>query len=311
MVGLGVGIDYALFLVTRHRENLALGLDLEESIARAVATAGQVVVFAGGTVVVAILGLAVAGVPFVTAGGIAIALIVAIMVLASISLLPAFLRLAGPWINRLGFRPRSARRRRARGGGAGARTSSRHPWAYALSGTALLLALAAPVLALRMGSPDDGTLPEQRTERRAYDLAAAGFGAGSNGPLVIAVDVARDARVLEPLRRAVRADAGIAAVAPAEVHGGVATLTAFPTTGPQAAATRDDAGAAAGRRAPARARRPRRARPHRRADRDLRRRQRPRQGAPAAVRRRRDRALAGAPDRRLPLAARAAQGGGC
>ena len=122
MVGLGVGIDYALFLVTRHRENLALGLDLEESIARAVATAGQVVVFAGGTVVVAILGLAVAGVPFVTAGGIAIALIVAIMVLASISLLPAFLRLAGPWINRLGFRRRE-RVATARGGGAGARTS--------------------------------------------------------------------------------------------------------------------------------------------------------------------------------------------
>ena len=237
MVGLGVGIDYALFLVTRHRENLALGLDLEESIARAVATAGQVVVFAGGTVVVAILGLAVAGVPFVTAGGIAIALIVAIMVLASISLLPAFLRLAGPWINRLGFR----RRERAAAGAGWRRWGahvSRHPWAYVLSGTALLLALAAPVLALRMGSPDDGTLPEHRTERRAYDLAAAGFGAGSNGPLVIAVDVARGARVLEPLRRAVGADAGIAAVAPAEMHGGVATLTAFPTTGPQAAETR-------------------------------------------------------------------------
>ena len=186
---------------------------------------------------VAILGLAVAGVPFVTAGGIAIAIIVAIMVVASISLLPAFLRLAGPWINRLSLRPRM---RAATGAGWrrwGAHVA-RHPSAYAVSGTALLLALAAPVLALRLGSPDDGTLPEQRTERRAYDLAAAGFGAGSNGPLVIAVDVARDARVLEPLRRAVRADAGIAAVAPAEVHGGVATLTAFPTTGPQAAATR-------------------------------------------------------------------------
>jgi RND superfamily putative drug exporter len=237
MVGLGVGIDYALFLVTRHRENLALGLGLEESIGRAVATAGQVVVFAGGTVVVAILGLAVAGVPFVTAGGIAIAIIVAIMVLASISLLPAFLRLAGPWIDRL-----SVRRRARAATGAGWRRwgahVSRHAWAYALSGTALLLALAAPVLALRMGSPDDGTLPEHRTERRAYDLAAAGFGAGSNGPLVIAVDVERGARVLEPLRRAVRADRGIAAVAPAEVHAGVATLTAFPTTGPQDAATR-------------------------------------------------------------------------
>ena len=113
MVGLGVGIDYALFLVTRHREYLAGGMTVEESVGRAVATAGQSVVFAGGTVVIAILGLAVAGVPFMTAAGIAISVIVLIMVISSVTLLPAFLGLAGHRINGLG-----RRRNRRRGGAA-------------------------------------------------------------------------------------------------------------------------------------------------------------------------------------------------
>jgi putative drug exporter of the RND superfamily len=243
MVGLGVGIDYALFLVTRHREYLARGMAVEESIGRAVATAGQVVVFAGGTVVIAILGLAVAGVPVMTAAGIAIAIIVLIMVIASVTLLPAFLGLAGPWINRLGPRRNPARD----GATVGSRWQrwgehvSERARAYTIGVTVLLLALTAPVLALRMGNPDEGALPETRTERRAYDLAAAAFGPGSNGPLVIAVDTSKHPDVVEPLRRAVGADEGIDAVAPPDVNAaaGVATLVAFPTTGPQDDATRD------------------------------------------------------------------------
>jgi RND superfamily putative drug exporter len=240
MVGLGVGIDYALFIVTRHREFLARGMAVEEAAGRAVATAGQAVVFAGGTVVIAILGLAVAGIPFVTAGGIAISVIVLTMVAASVTLLPAFLGLAGPWINRLGIRRRAHDGARV---GSGWRRwgghVSRNALAYAVGVTVLLLALTAPVLALRMGMPGEGALPETRTERRAYDLVADGFGPGRNGPLVIAVDVAEDPGVLEPLRAAVEADQGIAAVAPPEVDAdaGVATLVAFPTTGPQDAAT--------------------------------------------------------------------------
>ena len=241
MVGLGVGIDYALFLVTRHREYLARGLPVEESVGRAVATAGQVVVFAGGTVVIAILGLAVAGVPFITAGGIAISAIVLIMVLASVSLLPAFLGLAGPWINRLGV-PRintgdeaKVGRRWQRWGG----HVSRHARAYTVGVTVVLLALSAPVLALQVGNPDEGTLPETRTERRAYDLVAAGFGAGVNGPLVIAADISKDPDVLRPLLSAIRGDEGIASVAAPDVDAGVATLVAFPTTGPQDDATRE------------------------------------------------------------------------
>jgi RND superfamily putative drug exporter len=243
MVGLGVGIDYALFLVVRHREYLARGMTVAESAGRAVATAGRAVAFAGGTVVIAILGLAVAGIPFMTAGGIAISVIVLIMVTASVTLLPAFLGLAGHWINRLGVRRITARDGAAVGSGWRRWVAhvSGNAWVYLIGFTLLLLALAAPVLALRLGNPDDGALPVSRTERRAYDLVAEGFGPGVNGPLVIAVDISQDAHVVGPLRDAVLADEGIAAVAPAEVNtgAGVATLVAYPTTGPQDEATFD------------------------------------------------------------------------
>jgi RND superfamily putative drug exporter len=237
MVGLGVGIDYALILVTRHREHLAQGMSVVESAGRAVATAGRSVVFAGGTVVIAILGLAVAGVPFMTAGGVAIALIVLTMVLVSITLLPAFLGLAGHWINRLAIR------RVTSSPGAGWQRwgghVARNAVAYVVGATVLLLALAAPVLALRVGTPDEGALPNNLTQRRAYDLVAAGFGPGINGPLVIAVDISHDASVVQPLLDAVSADKGIADVMPPQVNpaAGVATLVAFPTTGPQDDAT--------------------------------------------------------------------------
>ena len=240
MIGLGVGIDYALFLVSRHREHLAAGLDVPEAAGRAVATAGQAVVFAGGTVVVAILGLAVAGLPFMTAAAVGIAVVVLIMVAASISLLPAFLGLAGRRVDRRGRRHEAvaepALSPRWQRWGAHV---SRHAWAYTIGVTAVLLALTAPVLALRLGFPDEGTLPDSRTERRAYDLVADGFGPGTNGPLVVAVDTAGDPTVLEPLTAAIAADPGIAEVAPAELDesSGVATVVAIPATAPQDGAT--------------------------------------------------------------------------
>jgi len=242
MVGLGVGIDYALFVLVRHREYLGQGIEVHEAAARAVATAGQPVVFAGGTVVVSILGMAVAGVPFMTAGGFAVALVVLIMVVASVTLLPAFLGLAGPRLGRAGFRRRTAS---PVGAGAGWRRwighVGRHPAPYAVGAFALLLATAAPVLALRVGIPDDGSMPQSRTERRAYDLVAAGFGPGANGPLVIAVDAAGDATVLDRIATAVRADPGIASAVPGGVDGGsgVGSVVAIPTTGPQEEATAD------------------------------------------------------------------------
>ncbi len=241
MIGLGVGIDYALFLVTRHREFLARGMTVEESVGRAVATGGQAVIFAGGTVVIAILGLAVAGVPFLTAAGISTSVIVLIMVVASVTLLPAFLGLAGHWINRLGIRRHKGADGRTIGAGweRWVEHVAANAWAYAIGVTVFLLVLTAPVLALRLGFPDDGTLPDTRTERRAYDLVADGFGPGINGPLVIAIDISEDASVIEPLVRAIAGDSGIAAVAPPEINveAGVATVIAFPTTSPQDEAT--------------------------------------------------------------------------
>ncbi len=242
MVGLGVGIDYALLLVTRHRENLAAGMSPVESVGVAVATAGRSVVFAGGTVLVAILGLAVAGIPFVTAAGVAISVVVLVMVAAAVTLLPALLALAGPRIDRLRIPTRRRRTTRAGGDRAErwARHVTRHPVAYLLAATALLVVLAIPALSLTLGTPDEGTLAESRTERRAYDLVAAGFGPGTNGPLLVAVDIADDPGVVGPLRAGLAGDPGIAAVSEARVDddAGVATIVATPTTAPQDAATR-------------------------------------------------------------------------
>lgn len=241
MVGLGVGIDYALFLVTRHRENLAAGMPVPESVGRALATAGQAVIFAGGTVVVAILGLLVAGIPFVTGGGVAISAMVLVMVLASVTLLPALLGLAGHRIN--------GRRRRVEDGAHRPSTGwyrwgahvTRNATAYLVGGAVLMIALAAPVLALDLGFPDDGTKPESRTERRAYDLIADGFGPGANGPLVIAVDISQEKSVVAPLAEALAADPGITAVGEPviDLSAGVATLVAQPTTSPQDVATQE------------------------------------------------------------------------
>jgi RND superfamily putative drug exporter len=239
MVGLGVGIDYALFIVTRHRDYLARGLPVTESVGSALATAGKPVVVAGGIVVVASLGLAVADVPFMTAGGIAISVVVLVMVAVSVTLLPALLGLAGQHINRRGHRSARVDRSVNPGWSRWVRHVTRNPWPYAVGVTALLLALAAPVVALRPGIPDDGALPQSRTERQAYDLVAQGFGPGSNGPVVVAVDIAEDPTVVDPLVEAVKADRGIASVRPPELYAGagVAVIVATPTTGPQDAAT--------------------------------------------------------------------------
>ena len=257
MVGLGVGIDYALFVLARHREYLACGLDPQAAAGRAVATAGRPVVFAGGTVVVSILGLAVANVPFMTVGGVAVSIVVLTMVLASVTLLPAFLGAAGPRLARAGRIGRALQTRklgrlaRRRDPAAGAAHAagwrrwighvSQHPVPYAVGAAGLLLTATLPVLGLRVGLPDDGSLPHSRTERRAYDLVAEGFGPGTNGPLVIAADPTGDPGVLDRLVATVAADPGIASVAPTHIDRatGIATLVVFPTTSPQDKATAD------------------------------------------------------------------------
>ena len=244
MIGLGVGIDYALFVLSRHRDQLAQGLDLHESIARTNATAGQAVVVAGGTVVVAILGLQFAGIPFVGALGYSASIVVAVAVLVAITLLPALLAVAGP---------RVLPKRHRRGGPTvpssrsgwvrWAQWVAHHPWRSAAAATVVLLALSMPVLDMRLGQADAGSDPTSATHRRAYDLLAAGFGDGFNGPLLIAVDLGRDpdAAVLGRITGTVAADPGIRAVSPAELNasGDAALITAIPTTTPQDGATSD------------------------------------------------------------------------
>jgi RND superfamily putative drug exporter len=244
MIGLGVGIDYALFVLSRHRDQLSDGMDVVESIGRTNATAGQAVVVAGGTVVVAILGLQLAGIPFVAALGYSASIVVAIAVLVAITLLPALLGFAG-----LRVLPR-AHRNAPRVEGAGhsgwvrwAHWVAHHPWRSAIAATAVLVMLSVPVVDMRLGQADAGTDPTSTTHRRAYDLLAAGFGDGFNGPLLIAVDLGdtRDPAPLDAIVAAVAADPGVRAVSPAELNaaGDTGLITAIPTSKPQDAATSD------------------------------------------------------------------------
>jgi RND superfamily putative drug exporter len=197
MIGLGVGIDYSLFIVTRHRQNLAAGVEMNHSIGLANGTAGQAVLFAGGTVVIAITGLVLAGIPYVTRLGFMSAIAVAVMMAAAVTLVPALLGLAGRHINSIRV-PHLRRKARAgphhsvtgarpRGWEQWAMFMSRHRWGAVFVSLAILLTLAAPVLSMRLGQTDDGTLPENLTQRQAYDLITQGFGPGANGPLLIAV----------------------------------------------------------------------------------------------------------------------------
>jgi putative drug exporter of the RND superfamily len=196
MIGLGVGIDYSLFIVTRHRQNLSAGMEMNASIGLANGTAGQAVLFAGGTVVIAITGLALAGIPYVTKLGFMSAIAVAVMMTAAVTLVPALLGLAGRHINSIRlphFRRKALPAEPAtigsRPGGweRWATFMSRHRWGAVIVSLAILLTLAAPVLSMRLGQTDDGTLPEDLTQRQAYDLISQGFGPGANGPLLLAV----------------------------------------------------------------------------------------------------------------------------
>ncbi len=196
MIGLGVGIDYALFIVTKHKLQLDSGVELRESIARAVATSGGAVVFAGVTVVIALCSLFVAGIPLVATLGFASATAVAVSVLAAITLLPALLGALGPHINslRVPFRGHGESDGEPHGWRRMARAVGDHPWPYMIVSTVILLALAYPLLSLELGQSDQSVLPKSTTSRQAYDALTDGFGAGTNGPLLIAVQFGTPAK---------------------------------------------------------------------------------------------------------------------
>ena len=245
MIGLGVGIDYALFIVTRHRENLQRGMTVDEAAARAIATSGSAVVFAGLTVVIAISGLAIAGIPAVTVMGLMVALTVFVMIAIALTLLPALLGFAGHKIDALrlpGAKRRAARTRpdRETMWHRWGRQVAARPWTYTIGSVLVLVLIAAPLFSLRLGMTDNGTSPESLTTRRAYDLLADGFGPGFNGPLILSVEldgVSVDS--LAPLEQAIAADPGVDSVATAVPNDDntAAVIRVTPTTSPQDAAT--------------------------------------------------------------------------
>ncbi|MGY1721152.1 MMPL family transporter [Blastococcus sp. SYSU DS0552] len=248
MIGLAVGIDYALFITIRHKEQLATGMPARESAGRAVGTAGSAVVFAGLTVMIALAGLTVVGIPFLTTMGLVAAGMVGIAVLVALTLVPALLGFAGDRFNRWavpGLRRRQAALATKESAGTRwARTVTGYPIAVLLATVVGLGVVALPALDLRLGLPSEGDLGEETTQRQAYDLLAEGFGPGFNGPLTVVID-ATDAddpqAAFAETAAAVGQLDGVAAVAPPVPNqaGDTAILTVIPAEGPTAAGTED------------------------------------------------------------------------
>jgi RND superfamily putative drug exporter len=241
MLGLGAGIDYSLLLMGRFREQLAAGDSVRDASAKSAATAGSAVVAAGLIVMVAIAGLLVIGIPLIGKMGIGAAIGVAAVVVSALTVLPTMM---GAFQKRL--RPKKIAHVKPSEGFAnwGTRITER-PWLSILFGVVVLLIFAFPMTHLRLGQPDDGNQPEGKTQRVAYDQLSEGFGAGSNGPFLLAVDIPKDdpatAPQLKQIEDAVRDAPGVEIVLPAResTDGEMATITMIPETAPQDAATSD------------------------------------------------------------------------
>ncbi|MGW8848184.1 MMPL family transporter [Streptomyces xiamenensis] len=247
MLGLAVGIDYSLFITSRYRQYLAEGVAPEEAAGRATGTAGSAVVFAGATVIIALTGLSVVGIPFLTFMGLAAAATVAVAVLVALTLLPAFLSFAGPKI--------LPRKQRAESGKAEAPTEGfGFTWGrlvthklripILLLATAGLVALTLPAQNMRLALPDAGTAAEGSPAREAYDLTAEGFGEGFNGRLIAVVngaDPQSTGAAVEEAAGLIMATDGILAVTPPQLNeqGTTALLTVIPEAGPTDTATED------------------------------------------------------------------------
>ena len=246
MIGLGVGVDYALFILTRFRNGLDEGLEKQAAAVKAVDTAGRAVLFAGVTVIISLLGMFLLGLSFLYGVAMAAALAVLFTMIAALTLLPALLTIAGHWVNRL----------RIPGLGTGSRSIDEGSWWFrwsrriqarprlaALLSGGLLILLCIPTLSLRLGTNDAGTEPPNKTTRKAYDLLAEGFGAGFNGPFVMVAALpgkGQDEGLVQ-LKQALEGEEGVAATTsitlnPAENTG---VFQVYPTTSPQSAATTD------------------------------------------------------------------------
>jgi RND superfamily putative drug exporter len=276
MIGLGVGIDYSLFILTRFREAYAgpgptAGL-VRESVVQAMDTAGRAVLFAGCTVVIALLGMMVLGVSFLYGVAISASIGVLLVMLGSLTLLPALLTFAGPRLVRPGRRARRRGEQTTHAAGTGAwlrwsRFVQSRPWTLAIVSTLVMLAIAGPALALRLGSSDASNDPKSFTAHRAYELLAQGFGKGFNGPLLVVAQLPRLTQVtttgpsrssatsvttsparlgsahavadLNRLRSAIAGTPGVVSVTPPRLNpaGDVATISVYPKAAPQDYAT--------------------------------------------------------------------------
>jgi putative drug exporter of the RND superfamily len=273
MIGLGVGIDYALFIVTRHFRGMGDRLEIDESIARAAATSGGAVFFAGGTVTIALVSLAVAGIPLVTTMGLMAGVAVVVAVLAALTLLPAALAIVGPRIDSLRVRPphRDLRPESDTKEGLWSRWANaiaRHPVVAGLAALAILLPLTIPLLSLTLGQQDTAALSTSTTARRAYDLISESFGPGVNGPLLVAVSLGSPAKAptssasqkpsgasgtttqsdprasdprLQTLQKDIASTHGVAQVTPTQIDqaGTTAYFNAIATTGPAEKSTEE------------------------------------------------------------------------
>lgn len=246
MLGLAVGIDYALFISSRHRSQLAEGMELEESVARATATAGSAVLFAGATVVIALAGLSLVGVPFLTAMGLAAAATVLTAVLVAITLLPAMLGFIGPRILSRKAKAKAAVHTPAKEGFGfrWARLVTRFRVPVVIAAVVGLGVLALPTQDLRLALPDGSTAAAGTNQRTAYDLSAAAFGPGSNGPLVVVVKdttPAATAALTGQVTKTVQGLPDVLAVTPgpASQAGTTQLVTVIPASGPTTEATAD------------------------------------------------------------------------
>jgi len=239
LVGLGVGVDYALFVVARYRENRSAGRDNEAALAGAMGTSGAAVVFAGGTVVIATSALVITGVGVLTSIGLATAMMVLSSVIAAVTLLPALLSLLGDRIDkgRIGRRHRPVKAAEETAWWRFGHRVSARPWPYLLGSVAVLLAIAAPALWMQTGFPAAGDAPKETTHRQAYDLLTEGFGVGVNAPLMVVVDLSApgtDTAGVEAVSDDIAAVPGIASVGEPQTSedGDTVVFTATPTTGP-------------------------------------------------------------------------------
>jgi uncharacterized membrane protein YdfJ with MMPL/SSD domain len=250
MLGLAVGIDYALFILSRHRQNLDDGLEPREAAARATATAGSAVVFAGATVVIALAGLAVVNIPFLTVMGMAAAGTVTLAVLIAVTLFPALLGFGGKRLGRVNrFLVKRPRHRAESAPTLSMRYVgfiTRRPLAVLLTGLVVLGAIAIPATHMKLGLPDDGASPTSSTERRAYDLLTEGFGPGFNGPLtavVYAPELSRDQQnqLAQGVADEIKGFPGVAAVSePAQNEtGDITVVSVTPMSGPASDQTKD------------------------------------------------------------------------